>query len=170
MWQIAAELGVTASAIPVQLECHPNKLTFGACPVGDSESRPLLFLNASDSLPLHFHCQLPAHFKTSITRGQIDPGRGLELKVSFQPRQLGPLNGRLSVSVTAPTKKGTTPIHTTFIDLSAVGANPLVMKMKKKKTLLAKLDDLSQSIRPADRTVDVRYSISEIVLTEVEYP
>ena len=157
MLQVAVELGVTASAVPVQLECRPSKLTFGACPVGDSAFQSLQFLNTSNNLPLRFNCQLPAHFKMSVASGQINPGQSLELEVAFQPRQLGPLSGKLSVSVTAPTREGTMPIHSTSIDLLAVGANPLVAKTRKKKTVLAKLDDLSQSIRPSDRTLDVRY-------------
>ena len=154
---IAVEIGVTASAIPVQLECRPKKLTFGACPVGHSVLQSLQLVNTSDSLPLQFHCQLPAHFKMSVARGHINPGQSLELEVAFQPRQLGPLSGKLSVGVTTQTRDGPMTIHSTSIDLSATGATPMVTKTRKKKTILAKLDDLSQSIRPADRTLDVRY-------------
>ena len=169
MWHVAVELGVTASAVPVQLECRPSKLVFGACPVGDSAFQSLQFLNTSDSLPLQFHCQLPAHFKMSVPRGQIDPRQSLELEVAFQPRQLGTLSGKLSVSVTAPTREGMMSIHTTSIDLSAIGANPLVAKTRKKKTILAKFDDLSQSIRPSDRTLDVRYHGDCCAPTVVDY-
>lgn len=155
------ELGLTAAAIPVELDCRPSKLSFGSCAVGDALLQSLLLVNSSDYLPLNFQCRLPAHFKMSATKGLVNPGESLELDVAFQPRQLGPLSGSLLISVTAPTREGRETIHTVSVDLLAAGANsPAAKKRMKRKTALAKLDDMSQSIRPHDRTLDVRYAIA----------
>ena len=86
-------------------------------------------------------------------KGVLEASGTQMIIVVFHPRQFGRLNGLLHVDVFEEGREG--PIHTHTVSLAGTGAVKGGLRKGDEKKRLAALDDLSCSIRPHDKRVEV---------------
>ena len=156
---IVAELGLTATALPVELKWQPGEIDFGSCQNGMPCCKTLLISNDSDTLPLDYKIKLPAHYKADHNKGQIQPIQSCDLTVVFHPRQLGYLKGFLHIEVLGETQNGWGAFDVYKVPLMGKclsQGNNIAMRESKKRSQKADLSDLASSIRPHDRRVEVK--------------
>ena len=152
------ELGVTVSALPVDISSTPSKqLHFGPSSTGLPHYKQFILYNNSDTLPINYIIRIPAHYKIQPNKGNLSPGAKEEFNVVFHPKQFGGLNGSLIVDVLGKFGEKKEVIYSHSVSLVGSGiVAESVCKRKETKTNEATLNDLSCSIRPHDKRVIVR--------------
>ena len=154
-----AELGLTATALPVELKWQPEEIDFGSCQNGVPYCKTLHISNDSDTLPLDYKIKLPAHYKIDPNKGQIQPIKSCDLTVVFHPKQLGDLKGFLYIEVLGATQNGWGAFDVYKVPLMGKcpsQGNNIAVRESKKRSQKADLSDLASSIRPHDRRVEVK--------------
>lgn len=62
---------------------------FGECSVGEQVDALCTVNNESASLPLIFSLHSTAHFHSSPSQAHINPGKSLDVLLTFRPNQMG---------------------------------------------------------------------------------
>ena len=153
---IGTELGITATVVPVSVSSSPPKqLMFGSCATGLVEHNELKLTNNSNDLSAIFKIRCPAHFKANPCKGVIKRGETELITVIFHPKQFGKFHSRLHVDVYSG--EDTPPVHTHTLSVVGTGTASGGLRSDTKKRQFASVNDLSCSIRPHDKRVEVMY-------------
>lgn len=154
---IVVELGLTATALPIQISLEPSEIQFGKCLEGVLNSQKMTIRNDSDTLPLTYRLSVPAHYKIDHNKGHILPEKEQSLVVIFQPKQLGDLNGYLSLEIIGEHIDGAALVFAVY-RVPMMGSCIIDSQRGKRESKTQKLilADLAASIRPHDRKVEIK--------------
>jgi hypothetical protein len=154
------ELGVTGAALPIKLSWEPKELVFGDSLRGVANCKTISITNQSSSLPLTYHIKLPAHYKTDNCNGSIQPLASRDTTVVFHPKQYGKLDGSLAIEVLGEheTKE---PIAVYRVPMKGTCIIDNVID-QSNEVQLASVNDLSSSIRPHNKDIDVRTPYTKV--------
>ena len=125
------------------------------------QTKELQVTNDSDTLNANFQIRCPAHYKVDIPKGTLKPGETRTINIVFHPKQFGRLDGRLCIDVYGEGTDGTPPVHTHSLSVKGTaaaangGTRGWEQTEKRKKKGLASVNDLSYSVRPHDKRVEL---------------
>ena len=151
-----AELGVTATVLPVKISLSPAKqLHFDSCTTGLVQQKELKLTNDSDTLNVNYRIRSPAHYKVNPSKGVLKPDETVAMNVIFHPKQFGHLRGLLHIDVYSDGRDSPVHTHTVAVTGKGIVNGGLKKNSQMKKRTLASVDDLSCSIRPHDQRIEV---------------
>lgn len=165
------EVAVLGTALPVLLSISPSPVfKFGECSVGEQVDALCTVNNESASLPLIFSLHSTAHFHSSPSQAHINPGKSLDVLLTFRPNQMGSFKPVVPLEVLGgtveqfsfdgdPTVVRLVPIYTTPITLHGTGTrttNKLKTQPAPGVPQIAHPNDRATSVRPAKRNENVK--------------
>ncbi|CAH2223146.1 cilia- and flagella-associated 47 [Pelobates cultripes] len=104
------ELAITGSAFPVALTFNPGTVyNFKECFIGEQIDILCSLKNESPFLPVVFSFHKISHFHISPANAKIQPGKSLDVMISFIPHQVGTFKVKQVVDILGPTSEDNLP-------------------------------------------------------------
>ena len=93
------ELALSGKAVQPDVAFSETVFKFGECGVNDHRDIVFQLTNDSAELPVEFHINRVAHFHAVPTKGILAPHRDANIRITFQPNQLGTFLNNLTCTL-----------------------------------------------------------------------
>ncbi|PRP78761.1 hypothetical protein PROFUN_00934 [Planoprotostelium fungivorum] len=154
------EIPLTARAIKTVYDVSANNLNFGDTFVNSSSELTFTLTNRCEELPINYHVQKVAHFKTVPSNGKLLPLQSQEISVVFAPKQMGvfrhiiELNICNGISIAPLHLKGNASFKPGSGDTATLKLPPIKTPESPSRSTWKRAGEVMISLQPDTEAVD----------------